>query len=105
MTKEFTEWVSSLGGESNIDESTITSLFTKSYESKPALSIPIEIVELSNVPQELHMTTNIYQPTNQFMANIPSNEETRPPWVSNFFLNTINHPFCKPFWFHRCCKE
>lgn len=81
VTKEFSEWVSSLGGENNMDESTITALFTSSYESKPAMSVPIEIVELSNVPQELHMSNNIYQQTNQFMANTPHNKRTRPPWT------------------------
>lgn len=71
-----------------MDESTITALFTSSYESKPAMSVPIEIVELSNVPQELHMSNNIYQQTNQFMANTPHNKRTRPPWVS-LFLQAI----------------
>lgn len=56
-TQEFCDWVESLGGtENNIEESTITSLFASGYETKPALSVPIHVVELANVPQELHMS-------------------------------------------------
>ena len=54
MTKEFCDWVTDLGGETNnIEESTITSLFASGYETKPALSVPIHVIELTNVPQEL----------------------------------------------------
>ena len=60
MTKEFCEWVASLGGESNnIEESTITSLFASGYETKPALSVPIHVVELTNVPPELRMSAAV----------------------------------------------
>ena len=39
VTKSFCDWVAELGGESNnIDESTVTGLFSGGYESKPALS-------------------------------------------------------------------
>lgn len=56
VTQEFCEWVASLGGDSNnIEESTITSLFASGYETKPALSVPIHVVELANVPPELRM--------------------------------------------------
>ncbi|CAD5112581.1 DgyrCDS1794 [Dimorphilus gyrociliatus] len=65
VTKEFCEWVSGLGGETNnIEESTITSLFASGYETKPALSVPIHVVELTNVPPELRMAANANpQPT------------------------------------------
>ncbi|XP_064417028.1 protein FAM47E [Latimeria chalumnae] len=57
VTKEFCDWVASLGGESfNVDEATITSLFDSGYETKPALSVPIRVVELSNIPPALRMT-------------------------------------------------
>lgn len=60
MTKEFCEWVAGLGGESNnIEESTITSLFASGYETKPALSVPIHVVELTNVPPELRMSAAV----------------------------------------------
>lgn len=54
VTTEFCNWVSGLGGDSNnIEESTVTSLFASGYETKPALSVPIHVVELTNVPPEL----------------------------------------------------
>ena len=60
VTKEFCDWVTSLGGETNnIEESTITSLFASGYETKPALSVPIHVVELTNVPPELRMSAQV----------------------------------------------
>ena len=60
MTKDFCEWVASLGGDSsNIEESTITSLFASGYETKPALSVPIHVVELTNVPPELRVSASV----------------------------------------------
>ncbi|OCU00071.1 protein FAM47E [Xenopus laevis] len=57
VAKEFCDWVVSLGGETcNINESTIFSLFASGYDTKPALSIPIHVVELNNVPPELRMS-------------------------------------------------
>nr|XP_033816410.1 protein FAM47E [Geotrypetes seraphini] len=54
VTKEFCDWVASLGGENyNIDEETLMSLFACGYETKPALSVPIHVVELNNVPAQL----------------------------------------------------
>ncbi|XP_071951881.1 protein FAM47E-like isoform X2 [Antedon mediterranea] len=66
VTKEFCEWVAGVGGEShNIEESTIHSLFASGYETKPALSVPIHVVELTNVPPELRMTATISQEETQ----------------------------------------
>lgn len=60
VTKEFCEWVSGLGGDNNnVEESTIMSLFASGYETKPALSVPIHVVELSNVPQELRIANGV----------------------------------------------
>ncbi|MBN3295513.1 FA47E protein, partial [Amia calva] len=57
VTKEFCDWVASLGGESNnLDQSTLLSLFSSGYECKPPLTVPIHVVELNNVPAELRMT-------------------------------------------------
>ncbi|XP_061438937.1 protein FAM47E [Rhineura floridana] len=54
VTKEFCEWVSSMGGEKyNIDEATIMKLFDTRYESKAKSSAPMKIVQLYNVPAEL----------------------------------------------------
>ncbi|XP_053260324.1 protein FAM47E-like isoform X1 [Podarcis raffonei] len=53
-TKEFVEWVSSMGVEKyNIDEATIMKLFDTSYESESKTSSPMKIVQLYNVPGEL----------------------------------------------------
>jgi len=84
VTKEFCDWVESLGGESNnIEESTIMSLFASGYETKPALSVPIHVVELSNVPPELRMSANVPPPSSQENApkNIPAKENTKKDWT------------------------
>lgn len=60
VTKDFCEWVTGLGGDNNnVEESTIMSLFASGYETKPALSVPIHVVELSNVPQELRIANGV----------------------------------------------
>ena len=43
-------------GENNIEPTTITSLFASGYETKPPLSVPINFVDLSNIPTELRST-------------------------------------------------
>ncbi|XP_078072660.1 protein FAM47E [Mustelus asterias] len=56
ITKEFCDWVASLGGENNnIEESTIMSLFASDYETSSALAIPIKVMKLTNIPGELRM--------------------------------------------------
>ncbi|RDD36500.1 Protein FAM47E [Trichoplax sp. H2] len=66
VTRDFCGWVSSLGGESNnIEEATIFSLFASGYETKPALSVPIHVVELTNVPPELRSSANVANITNE----------------------------------------
>lgn len=60
VTKDFCDWVASLGGDSNnVEESTIMSLFASGYETKPALSVPIHVVELTNVPMELKLSAGL----------------------------------------------
>ncbi|KAI0218644.1 hypothetical protein LSAT2_029663 [Lamellibrachia satsuma] len=72
VTKDFCDWVASLGGEANnIEESTITSLFASGYETKPALSVPIHVVELTNIPPELRMSTRIQSETPGFNKSMP----------------------------------
>ncbi|XP_056424763.1 protein FAM47E [Hyla sarda] len=62
VTKEFCDWVTSLGGEAcKVSESAIFSLFASGYETKPALSVPIHVVELNNVPPELRMSIGVSQ--------------------------------------------
>ena len=81
VTKDFCNWVSDLGGESNnIEESTITSLFASGYETKPALSVPIHVVELTNVPPELRMSATL--PMSQHtQQNLPSETQKEKQWV------------------------
>ena len=84
MTREFCQWVADLGGESNnIEESTITSLFASGYETKPALSVPIHVVELTNVPPELRMSASVPQPQQPpSTKQIPQAEKAQKQWVS-----------------------
>ncbi|XP_060606139.1 protein FAM47E-like isoform X2 [Ruditapes philippinarum] len=80
VTKEFCDWVASLGGQSNnIEESTITSLFASGYETKPALSVPIHVVELTNVPPELRMSATVPQQSQQ-NKNLPQEEMKKTNW-------------------------
>ncbi|KYO25897.1 protein FAM47E isoform A [Alligator mississippiensis] len=54
VTKEFCDWASSLGGDKHsIEEDTLTSLFDTGYETHPMISVPIQMVEINNVPPEL----------------------------------------------------
>lgn len=82
VTKEFCDWVSGLGGESNnIEEATIHSLFASGYETKPALSVPIHVVELTNVPQELRMSAAISNEESQ-VQSLEDVEQTQKLLVS-----------------------
>lgn len=56
VTEEYCSWVKSLGGEHNIDPTTVSSLFASGYDTKPPLSVPIQVVELTNIPAELRST-------------------------------------------------
>ncbi|XP_075046068.1 protein FAM47E-like [Mixophyes fleayi] len=60
VNKEFCDWVTLLGGEPcNVNESTIFSLFASGFDTRPALSVPIHVVELNNVPAELRMSVGV----------------------------------------------
>ena len=61
MTKEYCDWVKSLGGEHNIDPVTLTSLFASGYDTKPALSVPIHVVDLTSIPPELRPSAYVPQ--------------------------------------------
>ncbi|XP_072352422.1 protein FAM47E isoform X2 [Scyliorhinus torazame] len=63
ITKEFCDWVTSLGGENNnIEEATIMSLFASDYETSSSLAIPIKVMELTNIPGELRMIVGVPPP-------------------------------------------
>ena len=85
VTEEFCDWVKSLGGEHNIDQVTLTTLFASGYDTKPPLSVPINIVELTNIPAELR--PNAFVPTeanseDELSKKIYRDNET----VSFFFI-------------------
>ncbi|KAG6931985.1 protein FAM47E-like [Chelydra serpentina] len=63
VTKEFCDWVASLGGEKyEVDEATVLSLFDTGYETKLVLSVPIHVVELNDVPAELRKYVGVSPP-------------------------------------------
>lgn len=41
------------GDKHSIEEDTLTSLFDTGYETHPMISVPIQMVEINNVPPEL----------------------------------------------------
>ncbi|XP_046853267.1 protein FAM47A-like isoform X2 [Xenia sp. Carnegie-2017] len=88
VTKEFCTWVENLGGETNnIEESTVMSLFASGYETKPTLSVPIHVVELTNVPPELRVNASTsaaspFQPNVDFKEPEMLKHQTyTPSWV------------------------
>lgn len=57
VTTEFAEWSNALSeSTANVEPSTIKSLFASGYETKPALTVPIQVYELSSLPTELRLT-------------------------------------------------
>ncbi|XP_059172524.1 protein FAM47E-like [Physella acuta] len=101
VTQEFCEWVQDLGGETNnIEESTITSLFASGYETKPALSVPIHVVELTNVPQELRVSAVVPPPaptSKTHLANFEApkkkiSSDYEPSWVKFRYGAWYLHP-------------
>jgi len=78
VTEDFCNWISGLGGENNIDPVTLTSLFASGHETKPALSVPIHVVELTNIPPELRHSANVSS-LNEKMSrkNIPDNDDDK----------------------------
>jgi len=56
VTAEFATWANELSNATpNVDPQTIKSLFASGYESKPALTVPIQVYELTNLPAELRI--------------------------------------------------
>lgn len=87
VTKDFCDWVASLGGEScNVNEATIFSLFASGYDTKPTLSVPIHVVELNNVPAELRMSVGVSPQqdiTKTSPTRIRSESTYSPTWVKS----------------------
>ncbi|XP_013402325.1 protein FAM47E [Lingula anatina] len=98
VTKDFCDWVAGLGGESNknnIEESTITSLFASGYETKPALSVPIHVVELTNVPPELRQSAAVPLTQQQNNKNLPTAEQVKKDWIhsGNYEPSWVPHKY------------
>lgn len=73
-----------------MEESTITSLFASGYETKPALSVPIHVVELTNVPQELRATANVAQ-QQQTTKSLPTEKISKDKWVIYILVSLYRH--------------
>ena len=57
VTTEFANWSNALSDNTaNVEPASIIGLFESGYESKPALTVPIQVYELNNLPTELRMT-------------------------------------------------
>ncbi|KAM8939380.1 protein FAM47E [Pelodytes ibericus] len=92
-TKDFCDLVDYLGGEQcNVNESTIFDLFGSGYDAKSALSVPIHVVELNNVPAQLKMSVGFSpqpRPSKEFPSSYhkqqnQSQENTYcPSWVKS----------------------
>lgn len=84
------------------------SLFASGYETKPALSVPIHVVELTNVPQELRQQATVSnQQTNK---NIPPPEKASTNWVRNDIFISEQNPLldkneCKKRFMKECQLE
>lgn len=79
VTEDYCNWVKSVNklvdgegkSEHNIDPTTITSLFASGYETKPPLSVPINVVDLTNIPNELRSTA--YAPDREEKEEVERN--------------------------------
>lgn len=57
VTTEFANWSNALSeNTANVEPASIIGLFESGHESKPALTVPIQVYELKNLPTELRMT-------------------------------------------------
>ena len=73
VANDFCEWVEQMRGTDqvqNIEPTTLVGLFASGYETKPALSVPINIVELQNVPPELRGSTPLVQDKPQHLEKL-----------------------------------
>ncbi|CAF0770238.1 unnamed protein product [Rotaria sordida] len=55
VSEQFCNWLYEFGGETNrdIDPAVVRNLFSTAYDTKPSLSVPIKIVEMTRIPPEL----------------------------------------------------
>lgn len=64
------------------------SLFGSGYESKPALTVPIQVVELTNVPAELRMAVGEFRPPTDTKSQFEKDGEI--PMVRNHRVLILN---------------
>ena len=64
VAEQFCTWLYDLGGESNvdIDPAVVRNLFSTAYDTKPSLSVPIKIVEMTRVSRLFFRQSFLYQP-------------------------------------------
>ncbi|XP_001519593.2 protein FAM47E isoform X2 [Ornithorhynchus anatinus] len=80
-TKEFCDWVASLGGVQNhLDESTVRSLFATGYDVPR--SFPLRVVELGRIPEELkkRLGPRLRSPGTARTGRSKSQDPYRPAW-------------------------
>ncbi|CAF0761945.1 unnamed protein product [Adineta ricciae] len=55
VSEQFCAWLYDLGGETNtdIDPAVVRNLFSTAYDTKPSLSVPIKVVEMTRIPVDL----------------------------------------------------
>jgi len=61
------------------------------YETKPALSVPIHVVELTNVPPELRMSAAV--PENEEIKTVVPSKKPKPKeWVTSIKAFSLFSP-------------
>lgn len=82
VTKEFCDWVRSLGGQTNnIEEETIKNLFASGCDMTTILTTPVHVVELTNVPPELRSKNDTANSINDVRSDdIPLQRTNEPIW-------------------------
>lgn len=82
VTNEFCGWVRDLGGDrNNIEEATINNLFASGYDTKPTLSVPVHVVELTNVPPELRADAHLSSIDDNPLQDDTEKKAYTPSWV------------------------
>jgi len=106
VTTEFANWANQLSTSTpNVDPSTIKSLFASGYESKPALTVPIQVYELSSLPAELRITdvdkidqADVGKSRKPLSEQSPANEKPYKPNYGSWYISpqSWNHYYNEP---------
>ncbi|CAF0932185.1 unnamed protein product [Rotaria sordida] len=94
VSEQFCNWLYSLGGEANpdIDSAVVRNLFSTAYDTKPSLSVPIKIVEMTRVPIELRDGTQdtmfpLGERTKTNLTEVPRRSSTAKSKISPSIIN------------------